>query len=352
VAIDPLTDARWDDFVAHHPKAGIFHTSAWIDVTQRAFDYFPAHLAYDVDGVLEAVLPLVLVRSVLTGSRLVSLPYSGPAGPAGVSEETVDALVAAATEKTTALRCGYLNLQTGEPLPPRSESLFVGTQPIVCSGIQLRGDASAIWTGSLKDTVRREINKARKSGVSVRLAESVNDLKSFYDLHVKTHHKHGLPPQPYRLFKLMWDTLVPKGMLRLFIALLDGRPIHASIYVGYKSVLSALYAGTDYRFLQFCPVKLLDWVVISSACDEGYRYFDLLQSDVDNPGLRSYKRSFGAVESPVTFYYYPKVAPAYRLKDWLVRDQSRVPRLTRAVVRRIPTAGRKALGAVAFKHMG
>ncbi len=108
VSIDPLTDARWDDFVARHPAAGVFHTSAWIAVTQRTFGYLPAHLAYEEDGILKGVLPLVQVRSALTGKRLVSLPYSGPSGPVGVSEESVNALVAAAVRKTTELGANYL----------------------------------------------------------------------------------------------------------------------------------------------------------------------------------------------------------------------------------------------------
>jgi hypothetical protein len=151
---------------------------------------------------------------------------------------------------------------------------------------------------------------------------------------------------------VMWETLVPKGILRLLIASLDGRPIYAMICLRHKRVLSHLYAGTDYRSLRYHPVKLAHWTAISLACEEGYRYFDFLQSDVGDLGLRYFKRSFGAAETPVTFYSYPKVGAVNRLKDWLVRGQSDGSRLVRAVVRRAPTTAVKILGAIAFKHMG
>ncbi len=351
VVIDPLSDVRWDEFVSRHPKAGVFHTSAWLDVIQRAFGYLPAHLAYEVDGVLKGVLPLMLIRSALTGKRLVSLPYSGPAGPVGTSEKAVDTLVSAAVQNTHELGCSYLNLQAREKLPPLSESLLISTEPIVCSGVQLHDDVSVTWA-SLGKAVRREVRKARKLGVSVSIAESVDDLKSFYNLHVKTHRKHGLPPQPYRLFEAMWEKLVPKGMLRLLVASLDGKPIHAAICLSHKNVLSLLYAGTDYRFLRCYPVKLTYWTAIRLACGAGYRHFDFLQSDVDNLGLRWFKRSFGAVEIPVTFYFHPEVVSAVALKNWLARGQSGGARFVRAAMRQVPTVALRILGSMAFKHMG
>src|SRR5688500_14673472 len=97
IPIDPSADERWERFLGTHPLAHFCHTSAWLEVLKRTFGYQPAHLAYEHDGKLLGVLPLVAVRSRFTGQRLVSLPFSGPAGPLGSSREVVDALVGAAT---------------------------------------------------------------------------------------------------------------------------------------------------------------------------------------------------------------------------------------------------------------
>ena len=70
VRIDPLADPRWDEFLATHPRGSVWHSSAWVRVTQRTYGYRPAHLAFERDGALEGILPLVLVDSRLTGRRL------------------------------------------------------------------------------------------------------------------------------------------------------------------------------------------------------------------------------------------------------------------------------------------
>ena len=83
IPIDPLADQRWEHFVGAHPLAHFCHTSAWLEVLRRSFGYQPAHLAYEQNGQVLGVLPLMAIRSRFTGRRLVSLPFSGPAGPLG-----------------------------------------------------------------------------------------------------------------------------------------------------------------------------------------------------------------------------------------------------------------------------
>jgi CelD/BcsL family acetyltransferase involved in cellulose biosynthesis len=351
VPIDPPSDGRWDEFVGRHPRAGVFHTSAWLDVIQRTYQYHSAHLGYEVDGTLHGVLPLLLIRSPLTGARLVSLPYSGPAGPLGASDAAVDALVTTALRRRAELGCAYMNLQVRHRLPPPCHGRLPSTEPTVCSAVPLAGDPSALWA-SLGKTRRWEIRTAQRLGVTVATVDGDDALRRFYALHARTHRKHGLPPQPYRLFERMLRTLGPRGMLQLHIASLDGCPVHAAICLRYKDVCSLLYTGTDDRFVRWHPGKLLHWTAISLACRDGYRQFDFLQSDVEDAGLRWYKRSFGSVETPVTFYFDPELVQAVALKNWLVRGQSTGSRLVRAAVRRAPAPALRMLGSVAFRHMG
>jgi len=351
VAVDPSTDRRWDEFVGRAPGAGVFHSSPWLDVIKRTYGYRPEHLAYEVDGTIEGILPLLLVRSVVTGARLVSLPYSGPAGPVGATDDAVNALVTAAVRLRVERGCGHLNLQVRQRLPAPSESRLASTVPIVCSGLPLTGDPSVAWA-SLRKVLRWEIRRARRFGISVSAAEGARDLETFYRLHIETHRRHGLPPQPWRLFELMREILAPLGMLRLLVASFDGRPIHAALCLRHQRVWSLLYTGADDRFRPCHPGQLVHWTAISLASEEGYRHFDFLQSDVNDGGLRWYKRSFGCVESPVTFYFDPPRMPSVAFKNWLVRGQSRGPRLVRAAVRQAPAAALRLVGAVAFKHMG
>src|SRR5438093_13282408 len=103
ISIDPQADPRWDDFVVRHPLARLPHSSPWLGIVQRSYGYQPAHLAYETDGTIEGLLPLLMISSKLTGRRLVSFPLSHPTGPLGTSQEIVNALVAGAISCASAL---------------------------------------------------------------------------------------------------------------------------------------------------------------------------------------------------------------------------------------------------------
>src|SRR5690606_16248705 len=58
------------------PDAGIFHQSAWARALPRTWGHRPRYLMGSEGGRLSGILPLMDVRSSLTGRRGVSLPFS------------------------------------------------------------------------------------------------------------------------------------------------------------------------------------------------------------------------------------------------------------------------------------
>src|SRR3984893_16596959 len=79
--IDPLADARWDQLVALHPNASIFHTRAWLEVLQRTYGYRPVVYATTRGTQLEEAVVFCRIEIWLTGRRLVSLPFSDHCQP-------------------------------------------------------------------------------------------------------------------------------------------------------------------------------------------------------------------------------------------------------------------------------
>src|SRR4051812_19915694 len=94
--IDPLGDARYDDFVAGCERAGAYHAGAWARILAAAYGARPRYLASAApDGSVEAVLPLMASRGILSGARLRSLPVVPFAGPVGTSIEAEATAIAA-----------------------------------------------------------------------------------------------------------------------------------------------------------------------------------------------------------------------------------------------------------------
>jgi hypothetical protein len=79
---NPLTDGRWDDLVACHPRASVFHQRGWLEALDRTYGYKPfVFTSAPVDKPFQDGIVLCRVSSWITGTRLVSLPFSDHCEP-------------------------------------------------------------------------------------------------------------------------------------------------------------------------------------------------------------------------------------------------------------------------------
>ena len=81
--LDPMIDRRWDDLVASHAKASVFHQSGWLRVLAKTYGYRPVVLTSTpaVTCRFRTAVVFCEVKSWITGSRLVSLPFADHAEP-------------------------------------------------------------------------------------------------------------------------------------------------------------------------------------------------------------------------------------------------------------------------------
>lgn len=349
--VEPATDPRWDRLATDHPAGQVWHTSAWLEVLRATYGFRPLHLAYERGGQLEAILPLFLIASRLTGRRLVSLPFSGPSGPLGWQREGVDALVEAAIGLVPRTRAAYLNLQCRDDLVRLERPGLLTETPFVNSLLPI-GQAEVPRLRAPQRSTRYEIRHSRRLGVKVRLTDEGDGLREFYRLYVATSRHHGIPPQPARLFEQMRARFAPRGRFTVVLALLDERPIYGLICLFHRDVVSGVYAGTDYGYIRYHPVRVGDWVLAEWAREQGFRSLDLLQSHVNNAGLRDYKRSLGAQETPIRHYYYPRPGGVSALRAFLVGGRSLPARAVKSMVGRLPEPILLAAGRLAFPHVG
>lgn len=73
---------QWDHFVESHPKGTPYHLSAWLKTLQETYSFVPLmYVVKDTDHNISGIFPFFLIKSLLTGSRIVSLPFSDTCGP-------------------------------------------------------------------------------------------------------------------------------------------------------------------------------------------------------------------------------------------------------------------------------
>src|SRR6202041_2864430 len=124
--INPLTDQRWDDLVAQHALASAFHQRGWLQALSRTYGYTPLVLtsALDDEPMFDGIV-LCRVSSWITGTRLVSLPFSDHCDPLLNSSEDFCEFAEWLRAERDRQRWGYIEIR---PLLPIQEGNH-GLQP-------------------------------------------------------------------------------------------------------------------------------------------------------------------------------------------------------------------------------
>ena len=358
--IDPLADRRYDEFVAGCERAGAYHAGAWARILNAAYGGRPEYLVLSgADGSLQAVLPLMANRGLLSGRRLRSLPVVPHAGPVGTSVEAEAALVAAACQ-IAAERGATLTINS--PTPGYAEHvdglLASARNPSWVTPLPEEPETLRRGWKKTSNNLFRNIAKSEKAGVRVREGKGDSDLRDFYRLYLGTMRRHRSLPRVWRQMALDEALLGPPGVFRLFIAEHESRPVAAAIFHAYRDTVDLLYNGSDESARDLRPNFALYWHAVSWAAENGFRRFDWGEAQEGGP-LSRFKAQWSA--EPVAEYRYefsgaamPAGSRADRMRNThdafdTPGERSRRQRLVDGVWERAPLTLTRAAGAVVYR---
>jgi len=152
--------------------------------------------------------------------------------------------------------------------------------------------------------MRRNIARAQRDGVVVRRADERSDLvDTYYSLHVRTRRRQGVPVQPRRFFRLLWDGLIAQGLGTVILAYAGTGPIAGAVFLHWNGATTYKFGASDPAHWALRPNNLLFWEAISDACARGDRLFGFGRTDLENHGLREFKSGWGARELPLVYTY-------------------------------------------------
>ena len=289
-------DERWRAFLLSHPDALPYHHPAWVEALAEAYNYEPlAAVVRSPDGEIVGGLPLVEVGGRLRSRRWVSLPFTDVCPPLTTAALGEAALGEAVDELRREREVGSLEVRS--PLAgfeSREEARGVRHE------LELR-DPEALFA-AFKPQVRRNIRKAEKVGLEVRRAEERDDLvRTYFDLHADTRRRLGVPPQPRRFFDSLWRHVLDPGLGFLLLAYHEHVPVAGAVFLEWNGRIVYKYGASDQKHWALRPNNLLFWECIRLGASAGARTLDFGRSDLEDEGLRSFKSSWGALESPLCY---------------------------------------------------
>ena len=340
---NPLKDPRWQAFVDHHPGGSIFHCADWLEALCRTYGYEPVVYTTSSPGKeLTNGIVFCRIHSWVSGSRLVSLPFSDhcePLADAPELAELMEFLKASRQRK----RWKYIEVRPLSQQSPAQTCDLTKSESFSLQVLDLRPSLNTLFHNFHKSCVQRKIHRAERENLTYEEGRSDALLKQFYDLLLLTRRRHGLPPQPLLWFRNAVTCLGGSVLIRVVSK--DGQPVASIITVQYKDVLVYKYGCSDSRFNNLGGNALLFWKAIQGAKQNGVLKYDLGRSESDNSGLVSFKKNWGAVSQPLDYYRLPARQPFHLSSTWRAR-------LAKGVFSRMPDALLAATGRLLYRHIG
>ncbi len=339
--LDPRLDPNWDDRLLQNGDFYFFHTSGWARVLGESYRYDPMYLMSGSGDRIDFLMPMMEVRSRLTGTRGVSLPYTDFCPL--LIRDTADLPLAIQAVIGHGIERGwkFAEWRSPEPLGPEKPAWAV----FYTHQIDLSPSEEALFA-ELDDSNQRNIKKARKEGVAIRIDATGETLKEFYRLNCLTRKRHGLPPQPYRFFASVHEHLLSKGFGIIVSALHEGRTIAASVFFHFGKRAIFKYGASEIRRQSVRPNNLVLWEALRWYRERGFESLHLGRTESDNPGLLRFKRAWGANERVLNYYRYD-----LRAETFLSPPPAAGAWQTKGLAR-MPVAFLRLAGKLFYRHAG
>lgn len=322
VTLLPIDDPRWREFVEAHPRATPFHHPDWAQLVADTYGFraFACAVADGGDGI-RAGAPIVEIRQPFGRRRWVCLPFTDACSALATTSDDESALAGVLTD--AAREANVTSVEVRGQLAGATTL----DEPALRHVLPLEPDPAAVYARFHPSQVQRNIRRAKREGLTVRRGTDRADLvETFYDLHLRTRQRQGVPIQPRRFFELIWERAISRGLGWVSVVESADRPIAAALFLGWNRMLVYKFGASDADAWSLRPNHLLFWDAIRSACLDGYTTFDFGRTDAGHDSLAAFKRSWGASEEPLVYSAIGSVAApggsrgtATRLLSFVIR---------------------------------
>ena len=339
--INPLNYPEWDELLLTNKNYSFFHSSHWARVLSESYQYEPVYFTVVDNGNLSLAIPVMEIKSPLTGTRGVSLPFTDICEPILPKNCEENEVWNALTEYGEKAGWKYLEIRGGNGFGRAQQPSSCYHEHILDLSQKLEDIHS-----HFRDSNKRNIKKAQNEQVEISVGDSLESVKQFYRLHCMTRKKHGLPPQPYSFFKLLYEYIISKNHGTLLLARYHGKTIAGALSLHFGEKATFKYGASNVRFQHLRPNNLILWKTIEFYSKRGITSFHFGRTDLAHMGLRHFKKGWGAEERVINYYRYNL------LKKNFTNISSPVDGWHTSFFHKTPIPILKMIGSILYKHIG
>jgi lipid II:glycine glycyltransferase (peptidoglycan interpeptide bridge formation enzyme) len=333
--------SNWDDMILRFPEYSFFHTSSWAKVLQDTYNYKPYYFTIEKEGMLLAVVPLMIVNSYFTGKRAVSLPFSDYCEPLISDDINFNTVFAEINKFYKKNSLKYIEIRGGKIFfSDVKESTFSYKHNLDLS----IGEENLFK--NLSSNTKRNIKKAIREEVTVEISNSKSALEDFYLMNCITRKKHGLPPQPKKFFENLFEHVLSQNNGFIAIGKCNNVSIAGGIYLHIGNKALYKFGASFMKYQNLRANNLVMWDAIKYYSNEGFESFGFGITEPDNEGLRKFKVGWGTKEEVLNTYRYDLA------KNIFIPIDTKISGFHNRIFSNTPLPLLKVFGSLTYRHFG
>jgi lipid II:glycine glycyltransferase (peptidoglycan interpeptide bridge formation enzyme) len=335
--IDPITNPSWKAFVQSHSNALIFHHPAWLNLLYDQYKFETLALCLQQDDQIIAGIPFCKIKTLWFKERWVCLPFSDYCGP--LSSSSTDLRILIDQIRSWAIQ-KRIPIEIRSRLEPDFGFAIHNAHWLHIANIEQEPED---LLKILKPRIRRALRKAQNNRLINEIRRDQEAMDIFYQLHLKTRKKQGVPIQPRGYFRLFQKHIIGRGLGFISLTRNNTQYLSAAVFCEFNKMIIYKYGASDPAHLGLSPNHLMFWETILYAKQQGLSRFDFGKTALPNTGLRDFKRGWNTTETELLYSYFP-TAPSTGLFDILNH------KVVEPVIKHSPTFVCRLAGEVLYKY--
>ncbi len=289
--------AWWDAHVTSHSGL-LFHQSLWQRALREGFGYEPFYCWQESESGIGCTMASAAVKLPFLRLLYSSVPYGGILGAADHQEQFIRDLLPVFNERGIH---GFRIVEPGQR--DNMSTLGFTREQGVRHVVNLAGHDEHSFLESLRKSVRRDVRKSEREGITVEEARSEGDIAIVYELYEQTMARNRAAAKyPIGRFRAVVNLLAPRGLGAIFLAKYQGRTIAATTVVCSKDEVHTLQISHDHDYRLLCPNEALIFAALKWTMASGRVRFDFMGSPLEDAALQRFKEKWNAQPEPLTTY--------------------------------------------------
>jgi len=291
------------EFFEHLDYVPAQHDPRWAYVFSRlkGEDFYIA--VASEDGKILGTANYTVFRGPL-GAIAHANPFMGYGGCScvpGREGEVIPALMRRMAEHTRAIGCVTMSMAI-PPFHERVTALYVlSLEPEYCfSNFFQYNDLDRHPLDCMSSTARhRIVNRLRRTislGVTVRLAETVEEVETWLDIYKDRYTEIGVRPLPRQFLMESWKSFAPLKKAELFLAYQQAELLGGGLFVRGRGIVDYFScAYNDVGMELNANVPVVD-AAVKYYMELGIKRLNWQSSPSRESGVYAFKKRWGAVE--------------------------------------------------------